>query len=199
MKKAETSERRTLKAGTVGTIMAIIAVLAPAGLDVNLDPSTGWIIGLSLICMLWTLPIRLGINNPPGTFAEFSTVPNEVIPTPFAFIGNLPITFLRLLFVYQIYKLYQGRTSRKRTMLVGAASELETAIVGILGAIIPVFSLISRLFIPIPFLFLAALITIRLAPPREVSTPWKHPEDTESWWAQPSKYEENKPQIEEGP
>ena len=198
MKNAKTSESRTLKSGTVGIIMASIAVLAPAGLNVILDPSTGWIIDMSLICMLWTLPIRLGINNPPGTLLAVTPSPDQVIPIPFAFIGNLPATFLRLVFVYQIYKLYQGRTSRKRTLLVGAASELQMAIVGIIGAIIPVFSLTSRLFIPIPILFLAALITFRIAPPLEVSTPWKHPKDAESWWAQSSKDEERALQAEEG-
>ncbi|KXH71134.1 MAG: hypothetical protein AM326_12015 [Candidatus Thorarchaeota archaeon SMTZ-45] len=198
MKNAKTSESRTLKSGAAGAIMAIIAVLAPAGLNVIFDPVTGWIIDMSLICMLWTLPIRFGINNPPGTFADVSPVPNEAIPTPFVFIGNLPVTFLRLVFVYQIYKLYQGRTTRKRTMLVGAASELQMAIIGILGAIIPVFSLSSRLFIPLPILFLAALVTIKVVPPLEVSTPWKNPEDSESWWAKSSKYEKGMLQVEKG-
>ncbi|MFX1561661.1 MAG: hypothetical protein ACFFBL_13815, partial [Promethearchaeota archaeon] len=124
--------------------------------------------------------------------------PNQVIPSPLAFLGNLPVTFLRLVFVYQIYRLYQGKTSRRRTLLVGAVSELQTAIVGILGVIIPVFSLTSRLFIPLPILFLAALITFRIAPPLEVSAPWKDSEDTESWWAHSSKDEKSTLQVEEG-
>jgi len=174
--------------------MATIAVLSPVGLNVDFDPITGWIVHLSVICMLWTLPINLGINNPPGTFQDATVILN-----PLMFIGNLPFTFLRLVFVYQMYKLYRGRTTRKRTMVVGVASELQMAIVGIIAVIMPVFSLISRLFIPIPILFLAALITIKVAPPPEVSAPWKHPEDTESLWAQSPKDEESTPQVEEIP
>ncbi len=180
-------------------IMAFIAVLAPAGLNIVLDPSTGWIIDMSLMCMLWTLPIRLGINNPPGTFLVVTPSPNQAIPIPLAFIGNLPATFLRLVFVYQMYKLYLGRTSRKRTLLVGAASELQTATIGIFGAVIPVFSLMSRFFIPIPILFVTALIIIRLTPPGTVTTPWEDTEDTESWWEESSKDEERTPRTKEAP
>jgi len=188
----KTSESKRLKSGTVAAIMTIFAVLAPAGLNVSVDPITGWIIDLSLICMLWTLPIRFAINNPPGTFQDVTPIPNpQAIPNPLFLIGNLPVTFLRLVFVYQMYKLYQGRTTRKRTMWVGVASELQMTTIGILGAIMPVFSLISRFFIPIPLLFLVALVTIKVAPPSEVSTPWKHSEDTASWWAQSFKDEES--------
>lgn len=182
-----THESRTLRPGTVGAIMTIIAVLAPAGINVIFDSSTGWIIHMSVICMLWTLPIQLGINNPLGMFQDPTAVPIDPIPNPIVFIGNLPLTFLRLVFVYQIYKLYQGRTTRTRTMLVGVVSELQMVMVGIIGAIIPVFSLQSLLLIPIPILFLASLVTIKVAPPPEVSSPWKHPEETESLWAQSSK------------
>lgn len=189
---AKTSESKSLGSETLGTrssgtlvaIMAAIAVLAPAGLNVEFDPSTGVIMHLSMICMLWTLPITFAGNNPGGTFQE--AIP---IPSPFALIGNIPLTFLRLVFVYQIYKLYQGRTTRKRTFLVGAASELQMATIGILSVIMPVFSLMSRLFIPVPILFLAALITIKVAPPYEVTTHWKHPGDTENWWVQSIKDE----------
>ncbi len=186
-----------IRSGTLVAIMAIIAVLVPAGLNVELDSSTGAILQLSIICMLWTVPIPFGINNPLGTFQNITEVPNQVVLNPFMLIGNIPLTFLRLVFVYQIYKLYQGRTTRKHTMLVGAASELQMAITGILGAIMPVFSLISRLFIPIPILFLAAIIAIKVTPPSEISTPWKHSEDTESWWTEPSKDEEHALQTEE--
>jgi hypothetical protein len=198
MKNTKTSESRTLGSWTSGAIMAAIAVLVPAGLNMNFDSSTGLIIEMYMICMLWTIPIRLGINNPPGTFQNITTIPSEAIPNPLLFIGNLPVTFLRLVFVYQVYRFYQGRTTRKRTLLVGVVSELQMAIVSILGVIIPVFSLISRFFIPIPILFLVALVIIKVAPPSEVSTPWKHSEDTESWWAQSSNDEESIPQAEEG-
>ena len=162
--------------------MAAVAVLAPAGFNVSLDPNTGWIVELSVLCMLWTLPIRFDVNNSLGMLQNATP-----ISTPFMFIGNLPITCLRLVFVYQIYKLYQSRTTRKRTLVVGVASELQVTILGILAVIMPVFSLMSRYFIPSPILFLAALVIFKIAPPPEVSTPWEHPEESESWWAQQSK------------
>jgi hypothetical protein len=180
----KTSENRTLSSGTLGAIMTTIAVLAPAGLNMEFDPNTGLITYLSVMFMFWTVPIALGINNPPGTFQNVNPIPSPAIPIPLVLIGNLTLTFLRLVVVYQMYKLYLGRTSRKRTLLVGSASELQTATIGILGAIIPVFSLMSRFFIPIPILFMTALIIIKLTPPCEVTTPWKKSEDTESWWAQ---------------
>lgn len=178
---AKTIEERTSNSGIVVIIMAAIAVLAPAGLNVSLDPNSGWIVELSVICMLWTLPIRFDTYSPLGALQNVNP-----IPTPLFFIGNLPMTFLRLVFVYQIYKLYQGRTSRTRTMIVGVASELQMVIIGLLGVIIPVFSLMARFFIPSPLLLLAALVIFRIIPPPQVATPWKQSEGTESWWAQSS-------------
>ncbi len=189
---AHTIEGRTLRSGPLGVLMMTIAVLVPAGINLELDPSTGLMMYCSLIFMLWTSPITFGINNPPGTFQNVNP-----IPSPLGFLGNLPITFLRFVFVYQMYRLYEGRTTRKRTLLVGAASELQVATIGIMGAIMPVFSLMSRFFIPLPILFLAVLSIIRLVPPCEVTKPWETPEDAESWWEQSSKDEESSPQTEE--
>ncbi|MFW9976211.1 MAG: hypothetical protein ACFFDQ_13150 [Candidatus Thorarchaeota archaeon] len=171
----------TIRSGTLIAIVAAIAVLAPAGFNVEFDPSTGVIMHISMICMLWTLPVTFAGNNPGGTFQE--AIP---IPSPFALIGNIPLTFLRLVFVYQMYKLYEGRTTRKRTILVGAASELQITAIGILSVIMPVFSLMSRFFIPVPLLFLAALIAIKIASPPEDTAYWKSSGDTENWWEKSS-------------
>jgi len=152
--------------------MMVIAVLTPAGINLEFDPSTGMLLNLSLLFMLWTLPMSFGIYTTVGMLQSANPIPN-----PFAFIGNLPLTFLRFVFVYQMYRLYQGRTTRNRALLVGAVSELQMTIIGIFSVITPVFSLMSRYFIPVPILILVALIIMKVSRPT-----WKQYEEDRSWW-----------------
>jgi hypothetical protein len=184
------NEESSLNPKTAISVLAIFAILIPAGINIVTDPTTGLILYMQLIFMLWTINMVNPNSNPPGTFQDITTIPETAIPTPLMFIGNLPITFLRIVFVYQMYRCYQSRTTIKSTLLVGVASELQSSLIGNLSMLIPVFSLFSQFFIPIPALFLAGLVTIKMAPPPKTSIPWKHQEESKSWWARELEDEE---------
>jgi hypothetical protein len=186
MKSSQNTEERSLDPQTVILALSIFAILVPAGISIVSDPNTGLILYMELVFMFWTINIVNANPNPPGTFQDVTTIPETAIPNPLMFIGNLPLTFLRIVFVYQMYRCYQNRTTTKRTVLVGAASELQASLIGNLSMLIPVFSLFSHFFIPIPALFLAGLVMIKMAPPPQNSIPWKHQEESESWWARES-------------
>ena len=188
---SQNAEKLSLAPQTVFLVLSIFAILIPAGISLVSDPNTGLILYMELVFMFWTINIVNPNPNPPGTFQDVTTIPETAIPNPIMFIGNLPLTFLRIVFVYQMYRCYRNRTTTKRTLLVGAASELQASLIGNLSMIIPVFSLFSQVFIPIPVLFLAGLVMIKIAPPPQVSIPWKHQKESESWWAQESEDKES--------
>jgi hypothetical protein len=189
------NEESSLNPQTAISVLAIFAILVPAGINITSDPNTGLILYMQLIFMLWTINIINPHSNPPGTFQDVTTIPETAIPNPFFLIGNLPLTFLRIVFVYQLHKYYQNRTTTKPTMFVGAASEMLPTLLGNLFLLVPVFSLFSHFFIPIPALFLAGLIMIKKAPATQGSIPWKHQEESESWWARESDNKETSAQT----
>lgn len=188
---SQNAEKRSLAPQTVMLVLSIFAILVPAGITIVSDPNTGLILYIQLVFMLWTINIANPNSNPPGTFQDVTAIPDTPIPNPLMFIGNLPLTFLRIVFVYQMYRCYQNRTTTKRTILIGAASELQSSLIGNLSMLIPVFSLFTQVFIPIPVLFLAGLVMIKVAPPSQTPIPWKHQEESESWWARESEDKEN--------
>jgi len=92
-------------------------------------------------------------------------------------IGDLQIMLemamllpLRLFFVRQMYRCYEGRTSKRATAIVGLLSELQVLIPYLFmlqGPSTPYLSLVA----PVPLLFLAGLLLlITLPPPKDVQT-----------------------------
>ncbi|UCH03797.1 MAG: hypothetical protein JSW05_09385 [Candidatus Thorarchaeota archaeon] len=199
MEKTESNDKRESKPLLVGILAALITVLAPAGFNVSFDLTRGAIMHVYLVFMLWTINLGLGAVNPQGVFQGAPAIPDTPVPIPLGLVGNLPLTFLRTVFVYQIYRYYQGKTTRNRAILAAAAGELQVAIVGLLLMMMPTFSLTTQLFIPIPILFLAGLVMIKMAPSTQLSTPWMGQEEPEPWWTQSSEDEESAVEVKEEP
>ncbi len=139
----------------VAQVMMIFALLGPVFIYVSSSPTT--VLWLEINALLW----KVSSIDGPLTF----------------FIGNLQIMLgmvlllpLRLAFVWQMYKCYKGRTSKRATATVGLLSELQILVPFLFmlqGPSTPYLTLVA----PVPLLFLAGLLLlITVPPPKDVQT-----------------------------
>ncbi|MFX0108586.1 MAG: hypothetical protein ACFE7R_09900 [Candidatus Hodarchaeota archaeon] len=100
------------------------------------------------------------------------------------FLQSIPFAFLRLVFVYQIYRYYRRKSSRKRTIIVGVLSEIQITIIGII--ILPltlVYPFLAIMIpVPIPLLLLTALGIMRYVPVPGPPDGWSDLEEKQEWW-----------------
>jgi hypothetical protein len=83
-------------------------------------------------------------------------------------------------------RLYQGKTTKKRALVVGILSELQMVVIYYgMGLIVmlfsPGFDPFFQIFVPIPLLLFVGLIIVQLYPPEE-QTMWIEEEQSRSWW-----------------
>jgi len=162
------STKQRLSSGLVGGIMGIIAVLSPIALSYD---SYGWGgMNSMIIAMMWQLHF-----NSWGLIFD-----------PTGLIASLPLTFLSIVFVVMMMRLYQGKSTKKRTLLVGFASvlQLEAVFYGTMifdWMLYPSFNPFSIIIFPIPILLIMGLLIIHFYPPAE-GTMWIEEEKTSSWW-----------------
>lgn len=172
-----------LSSTIIGTIMALIAIFAPIMIVIN---QYEWETNIVVAAMTWQ--------------ANYFTWGSNIYFDPFILISSLPFAFLRIIFVIMIVRLYQGRTTKRRTLLVGIASELQLVAlyysVILLGILIaPRGFSIYQYMIPIPILLFVGFLIIHLYPPR-VKTMWIEEVESRSWWDKPQEEgtEESKPE-----
>ena len=139
----------------VAQVMMIFALLGPIFIYVSSSPTTG--LSLEIHALFW---MAASIGGPL-----------------IFFIGDLQIMLgialllpLRLFFVRQMHRCYEGRTSKRATATVGLLSEIQVVIPYLFmltGPSTPYLTLAA----PIPLLFLAGLLLlITVPPPKDVQT-----------------------------
>ncbi|MFW9834194.1 MAG: hypothetical protein ACFFEK_09380 [Candidatus Thorarchaeota archaeon] len=152
---------------TITTIMLIIALIGPV--SVNIYPGT-WFGPIIYLCgMTWQI---IGFNLSSLMFSSL-----------FLLI-SLPFMFLRLVFVYQIYKYYQGLATKKRTVIVGVLSEIQFPLIGlfIMPFAIGNPSLAFFFAIPIPLLLIVGLIFLQSVHVPLPIDGWKELDKSQNWW-----------------
>jgi hypothetical protein len=95
-----------------------------------------------------------------------------VEPFQLAFTG--PFLALRLLFVYQVDRYYQGVTTRRRALVLGLVADgpgLFMALLMLATILLPL-PIALYVFIPIPLLLMAGGIVMWLRPVPEPVSPW---------------------------
>jgi len=155
---------------TIGTIMAIVAILAPVGASIH--SYTGFTeYNVTIVAMTWLL-----IVDPFGSYWFVQ---------PLLFFSTLPMTFLRFVFAYMMVRVYQGKSTRKRALVVGVASELQYPVIYLLPILVGVFTPFPvfpiPLFLPIPILLLLGFLIIRIRPPAQLPVSWRA-DDQSGWW-----------------
>jgi len=150
--------------------MGITTVLSPIAMSVY---DSGWgEITTSTIAMTWMMN-----TSPWGLDFRFD---------PFTLFASLPFTFLRIVFAIMMLRLYQGKTTRKRTVVIGIASELQLILIFYVPMLLtlllfPTGYFSFQLILPIPILIGIGLIIMKLSPPTE-QTMWIEEEKSSSWW-----------------
>ena len=95
--------------------------------------------------------------------------------SPAQWFMSLPITFLRLYYVYQMKLLYDGKTTQKRALKFGILSECPPLIFGIVTSL-PLLFIPGYLYafmpIPIPELLLIGLLFMKVIPPPKEPLSW---------------------------
>jgi len=153
-----------------------IALLGPAAIMYS---DYGFSTSYQIVAVLWQVY---------SYFDPYSPVPApQIYFEPLLIVGTLPLLFLRYIFVYLMYRLYTGKTTRKRTLLCGIAAELQ------IPAFYYILTLPSLLFyppgygfyfpliIPTPLLFISGYLIIRIRPPATDAS-WIEEEPKSQWW-----------------
>ena len=132
----------------MAAIMFLVAVFAPYGILI----SGG---GNSITSIVWNLDW--------GTWGHSLT-----ILQPWQWIASLPLTFLRFIFTFEMYRLYLGKSTITRALWIGILDEIPITIFGIIGFIPVLFNplyLYTLIALPIPGLLLVGWLIIRFRPP----------------------------------
>ncbi len=139
--------------------LLLIALFGPSNLNMYLELGQIYLVGMS-----WEL----------GSFMLSFTF----------FLVGLPFMFLRLVFVYQVYKYYLGTTSRKRVVITGILGELQFPLISLL--LVPICLLNPGLAviisIPIPILLIAGLLVLRYIPKPKGTSEWTELDEDKDWW-----------------
>lgn len=153
------SKERRVSVRTVTTLLAVIALVSPVSINIYPHEVYGYL--SNLMGMTWMM-INMNFW--------------DIAIDPLIILSGLSLTFMRLVFVYQMHRYLLGRTTRKRTIIVGILSELQIAImtlpVFLILSLLGTFELIFGFFIPIPVLLLVGLIIMRVVPTSKIESPW---------------------------
>ncbi len=145
--------------------LLLIALFGPSNLNIYLEHDAL----IYLIGMSWEI-IGLSFGDLLFSFTFF--------------LVGLPFMFLRLVFVYTIYKYYLGATTRKRVVITGILAELQFALISL--AIIPIGlsspGIAAILSIPIPILLVVGLLMLRYIPKPKGTSEWTELDGNKDWW-----------------
>ena len=147
-------------------IMVFLALFGPAFFSVCPYPEFWQLMAMTWSVVYWDHNIQIAIVQP--SMLTFT----------------LLLFSLRPVFAYQMVRYYNGRTTKRKTLLVGVASEIQVLVGMTLSLIIMQFILLRYpayilipLFGPIPVLFLTGLVIMKLRPPPEIATPKQQMEE----------------------
>ena len=139
--------------GVIRLIMIIVTVFSPLGFI----PEYSWMFGPYNVFM--------------GIYGLF-----WILLNPFVY---LPLCLFNILYVHQLVRYYQGRSSRDSVHLIGLLSIiLPTAIILFVSGMFGRFAILY----PIPLQFLIGLVIMHRLEGPEVISPWSGMRLDLSWW-----------------
>jgi hypothetical protein len=123
--------------------------------------------------------------------ANFETNGIFFRPDAIMILATLPFSFMRIGFVYMIWRAYEGKTTTRRALRVGVAMELWFSLLFYLPNLIallltPMVFMFWPLAIPLPILLVSGWLALRLSPPVGILTSWVDEEKPEQWWDEAS-------------
>jgi hypothetical protein len=150
-----------------GTIMAILAIVAPFSLTISFRVYETI---YSFSALIWhDTRFSTGIFRSENFFGYF-----------------LPILCLRLVPAFQIANYYRGNSTRKQTaliILIGDGILLPGNIIALISSLL----LPDWLPIPLPIQMIVGLLILWRAPLPEPTRPWVEQEEPKNWWIESKK------------
>jgi len=147
--------------GHLGEVSALVALILLLPLGAIFDEEL-----LTIPSVTWIINYRIIGPNQGMSFSFLS---------PADWMAGLLLSLPRFLFVRQIVRYYEGRTSMKRTLLIGLLGELNTLwyalLISLPALFIPGLRYV-RLGVPIPFLLLIGWTWMAHHPPRQDAQSW---------------------------
>lgn len=111
----------------------------------------------------------------PGWYGNgFSIIDSYIMMSMFPFL------LLRIAPVLQIYRYYNGKTTRKRAFITAILGDGYTTFSGIFLLFLTIGS--DTYHIPLPFQIIFAFFILLIFRFPEPTAPWKGKEETKSWW-----------------
>jgi len=122
----------------------------------------------------------------------------SIIP-PYAWTSMFPIMILRFVPVLQIYRYYQGKTTRRRAAIASVFGDgFFLSVILIMLIVNYAVGLSMGMYaIPLPFQFLFCAIMLWRYPIAEPTTPWEDMEEHQSWWEKDQEPNVEKPKSED--
>ncbi|UCH05005.1 MAG: hypothetical protein JSW05_02270 [Candidatus Thorarchaeota archaeon] len=150
----------------VGILFALVALLAPH----------------TVVYYMWDLQVMA------ATWMAFID-PYSVswMSNPFLLMVAIPGALLRLVFGYMVVRAYQGKTTKKRAIIIGIALELQGPVFFYVPVILfqlasPILRSYYPILLPIPALLILGLVIMRIWPPPTESTTWTDNDTQGHWW-----------------
>jgi len=173
------------KSKYITAIVLLLGLFAPFLLMISYYGFDSQII---LIAIVWSLFSSPSVFPYSSRSYRFEILPPEII------IQLFPLILLRLVPVSQIYRYYQGKTTRRRALIASTFGEgiymfylllmvIMTFASGLITIVLP---------IPIPFQFLFCSIVLWRYPIPKPTTPWDGKEKSKSWWEKGQEPKEEK-------
>jgi hypothetical protein len=152
-------------------VLVLVMLLAPMGIVVYFFDMGYWYANIT--SMSWIV--------------NFETNGISFSPDPIMILATLPFSFMRIGFVYMIWRAYLGKTTTRRALRVGAAMELWFSFLFylpyLLGFLLdPIFNMFWPLAIPFPILLVSGWLALRLSPPVGILNSWVDQEQPAQWW-----------------
>jgi hypothetical protein len=97
-------------------------------------------------------------------------------------LAMIPFSIFRFVFVYQIARYYQGKTTKTRTAIAAGLSEAPLLALYALLIITSAFYGGLGLNFPLPIMTVVGLLLIWKLPAPEVTVPWEGADEPKSWW-----------------
>ena len=154
----------------IGLVMILISLLMPAAVMIYYG-SEGW----QLMAMTWW--VSFWGENPLIVILEL----HVLLVSTFLFT-------LRPIFVFQIIRYYNGKTTKKNTFVIGLMSELQVIIIAGFVWVTTVITspyppgVVLSFYIPIPILFFMGYMLMEYIPAPDITRTWKTLENQKKWW-----------------
>jgi hypothetical protein len=164
------STNHSPKSRSKAVILLIFGLFAPIMMMMN---TWGMFTEINIQSMFW----MYSQSSYMPSFFGFSLIPL------YAMTSMFPFLLLRMVPVFQIYRYYNGKTTRKRALI---ASFIGDGVILLFTTPTIILSFMSGMFyfymIPLPFQMIAGFVMLWRCPLPEPTTPWEHITEQKSWW-----------------